>query len=332
MPKCHSTIRLMAFALAVSLLSTAQASQPYDGTEIVFDAACSIPCRDVTPKSMQGNQKVIEVVFELSPSLKKGDLSKGTVQYTITHDSPAKGISVADFLPKADLYSDVSDPVIVLVPQEATVAAKNGAAVRYNVLSKADAKSAEGQEAKAAYEKLPPKKALKSSKPLDSKLGVVFEMNGSDPATLKGRHVVSCLFVVPKTWRADCITLRCDASKYQAAIPLIAGMSIGNIATCGRAEFGVGLYLEGDQTAEQAAKEFVDAQQKFLDWVPKSGYAATETPFLGQTREVPLQQRTVEVLNVPKRDPKLWSKFDSETQGRMNKMNDARKKLELLSQ
>lgn len=78
------------------------------------------------------------------------------------------------------------------------------------------------------------------------------------------------MFSVSRNWRAGAVTVKCKADARQH------GILWDKTLSCGRAEFGVGLYLEKDALAEQAAKAFADAQQAFLDEI-----AATQNATLG---------------------------------------------------
>ena len=148
------------------------------------------------------------------------------------------------------------------------------------------------------------------------------------------------MFSVSRNWRAGVVTVKCKADGRQR------GILWDKTLSCGRAEFGVGLYLEKDALAEQAAKAFADAQQAFLDEI-----AATQNntasgseiwdAFRPKSTETLAQQLTQpeksSLANAAFAETLLTNPGQKATlpAGMLNKLNnmrEAREKLEALSQ
>ena len=104
--------------------------------------------------------------------------------------------------------------------------------------------------------KMPAKKPLIISGTFSQRQGVFFKFKQSNQVSLEGIKSITCSFIVPRDWRGDYLLVSCRADG-QGSRYFIKG-----IYPCGESRFVVGLYLEGDLEAKQAAIGLADRQTR----------------------------------------------------------------------
>lgn len=102
---------------------------------------------------------------------------------------------------------------------------------------------------------LAPKAVLSTSGTKDRRRSVVYKLHPSPQTTLEGERVFSIIFKVPAQWSADWVLVTCEASC----------VNRGDKAQAGLRSFAVGLYLEDNQEARQAAERLSVEQQRLSD-------------------------------------------------------------------
>lgn len=102
--------------------------------------------------------------------------------------------------------------------------------------------------------KMPAKKPLIISGTFSQRQGVFFKFKQSNQVSLEGIKSITCSFIVPRDWRGDYLLLSCRADGQRSRY------FIKGIYPCGESRFVVGLYLEGDLEAKQAALGLADRQ------------------------------------------------------------------------
>lgn len=225
---------------------------------VEFSADYVVACRDVTPKEFtqeNKNKKLIEVVLRVSVNLKNGkEADLDDVIFALFDKKETKKLYVSDYIPKTELKSDITDPIVV-------VEWAGSGSVRYMLTDANGFAKGVYQASKVEYKKLPPLKLLLASGITERGYGVFYKLKPSDQATLEGDRTFSCIFAVPRTWRGDCLHVRCEANGFNRGIIRTFDKKVQS----GLAGFVVALHMEGDDEAEKLAKQVVDQQQKYFD-------------------------------------------------------------------
>jgi len=226
-----------------------------------FDVADRVSCREVTPPEFaisHPGDKLIEVVFEISALVQSG-LERDVVHFLYTIESPEQRLRVADYLPRTELGTSIVGPLVVEKKEGDTVtlgASANGKYEGY-VSGNITAARSNASEERVRYEKLPPKSLLAASGTIRRGHGVYFKLKPSEQSSLEGSRQFVLTLQVPRTWRADVMTVRCQAIVRQSG-PLAA---LDPVVISGGREFLVGASMAGDSEAAAAVAEYLEARQ-----------------------------------------------------------------------
>lgn len=232
---------------------------------VEFDASYAVGCRDVTPPEfarVHSDLKVIEAKLPISLLVREGE-EKDITELMYVIKSPARRLRVADFLPKTRLGSNVADAIEVVETSENATSLDGSLSVQFRPLDAVQAMPSAGasknhrRTLKRSYKKLPPKQLLLASGTTNHGHGVFFKLKPSSQASLEGQKEFVCLFVVPKGWTGDWISLECSATGWDRTF------WTGGARSCGRRSFAVGLCLEGDQEARDAAKRVGETYEAY---------------------------------------------------------------------
>jgi hypothetical protein len=222
---------------------------------VVFDVPLVTECRDVTPHGFREayQREVIEVVFKVSPQLLAGeeeDLKR--LHYEI---STEEQMPVVHYLPNAEVTTDVVN---------GTIAIRNSShhgevSFRYLVLPTTGDGNLTGdlESSHAQFGLLAPKQLLIASGTIERGYGVYYELRSSSQDTLQKQREFACLFDVPVTWRADAVTIRCQAKGVKRGL---GGLLDSDVA-CGSGLLCVGLYKRDDREAREYANTLARKQQ-----------------------------------------------------------------------
>jgi hypothetical protein len=101
-------------------------------------------------------------------------------------------------------------------------------------------------------ELLPPLETVAASGTLLRGSAVFFKLKSSPRNLLEGAREYALVLRVPAQWRADYVHVRCQAEGIERAFV----SSLNQQVNCGRRDFLVALYLEGDLAARDTAEEF----------------------------------------------------------------------------
>ncbi|MGA7702769.1 MAG: hypothetical protein WCB27_24500, partial [Thermoguttaceae bacterium] len=224
---------------------------------VVFDLPLTVECRDVTPQRYEASyrRKIFEAVVRISPQLLAGeekDLKK--LHYEI---STAQQMPVVSFVPSSQVTSDVADGTIAIQTDD-----HHGQLLVHYLVTPAagDGKlTADLNSSHAQYTLLAPKQILVASGTIERGCGVYYDLKPSTQDTLQKQREFACLFDVPATWRANCITVRCKA------LGVKRGLLGSSDVSCGGGMLSVGLYKQNDAEAMAAAYELGRKQQQFLN-------------------------------------------------------------------
>lgn len=244
------------FAAMVVLAGTASRAEV---PVVVFDVPLTTECRDVTPQGFREAYKreIIEAVFKVSPQLLTGeeeDLKR--LHYEI---STERQMPVVHYLPNAEVATDVVD---------GTIGIQNSShhgeiSFRYLILpAKGDGYlKGDLESSHAQFGLLAPKQLLLAAGTIERGCGVYFELRRSSQDTLQKQREFACLFDVPVSWRADAVTIRCNAKGTKRGL---GGLMDSDVA-CGSGLLCVGLYKQDDGEAREYAQAFAKKQQAYLN-------------------------------------------------------------------
>jgi hypothetical protein len=245
------------WAVVAAVALTGAASQA-EVPVVVFDVPLTAECRDATPPGFREAYKrdVIEAVFKVSPQLLAGserDLKR--LHYEI---STEQQMPVVGYLPNAEVTTDVVN---------GTIAIQNSShhgeiSFRYLILpAKGDGYlNGDLQSSHAEFGLLAPKQLLIAAGTIERGCGVYFELRQSSQDTLQKQREFACLFEVPASWRADAVTIRCNAKGTKRGLGGLTASDVG----CGSSLLCVGLYRRNDGEARDYADALAKKQHAYL--------------------------------------------------------------------
>lgn len=244
-----------AFVTTVVLAGTAtKAEVPV----VVFDVPLITECRDVTPRGFREAYKreIIEAVFKISPQLLAGEEQDWKqLHYEI---STEQQMPVVSFLPSAQVATDVVNGTIAIQNSS-----RHGEiSFRYLILPNTGDGNLKGdlESSHAQFGLLAPKQLLIAAGTIERGCGVYFELRQSSQDTLQKQREFACLFDVPSAWRADFVTIRCNAKAVKRGL---GGLLDSDVA-CGSGLLCVGLYRRDDGEAREYASVLAKKQQEYF--------------------------------------------------------------------
>jgi hypothetical protein len=203
------------------------------------------------------SDNVVEVVFELSTRIVAGN-EADIKHITVEIRSPDRQLLLVGFLPATTLLSESSDGVIEVEEHRAS----GQIAIEYGVPSaKIQASAKNAGDSKIVEKRLAPKSLLVSSATIDRSHGVVFRLHPSNQDSLQKTRQFVCQFAVPQGFRGDYVQLTCTA----VATNRGAVRSLDSEVTAGLARYTVGIYLDGDAAARQAADRLGERQEELAN-------------------------------------------------------------------
>jgi len=242
--------------------ATARAEPPIVG----FDVSYSVECREATPiefAEANPQSKIVEARFQVSSLLRRGT-EKDIKELMYVIWSPEKRLRVLDFEPQTQVGSEVTDSIEVVETEEDMTSLNGSATVRIDPLAgihvapSAGASKMKKQHLEQRYSKLPPKHLLLASGTTHREHGVFFKLKPSSQTSLEGQREFVCLFVVPKGWRGDYAYVDCTATPRNRT-PWTKPEQYGSRRVL------VGLYLQGDAEAREAAERLAYAYEAYLN-------------------------------------------------------------------
>ena len=259
--------------LAASLLAVLALTCPAEGADaplVAFDVPFTLACRDVTPMARRETyqRKIIEAVVKISPQLLSGEEgSLKRLHYEISSDGQ---MPVLGYLPSAAVATDVVDGHIAIQASEH----HGNFSFRYLILPGTGDGEVKGdlESSRAQYTQLAPKQLLMAAGTIQRGYGVYFDLRPSKQDTLQKQREFACLFEVPKTWRADYLTVQCRARTTKRGL---AGLGESEV-DCGAGMLCVGLYVMDDEQARAYAEEFARKQQRYFDRLAQEAQAKPE--------------------------------------------------------
>lgn len=239
------------------LIGSPAVAQP---PQVHFDLQPVIACRDVTSPELQESRpdlRLVEVRFDVSALLLQGS-EDDLLQFFYRWEVPLPSAAVADYWPRTKLTSD-----------QATNETREQRAERTNHVGaaltspldwpgKVTASGDVGQKSmeSSRYELVPQMTAVTASGTVQRGRGVYYKIRPCRSSTLEGARRFRVVLRVPADWRGGDAYLECTATGIDRGLV----RSLDEQITCGQRRFVMGLYLEGDAQARQAAQDFVAAE------------------------------------------------------------------------
>lgn len=252
----------LSLLLGMSVLWSGTVLEAADAVQVQFDCGPAIVCRDVTPTDFalsNPNEKIIEATLQISTRVSQG-LAADLRELIYEIESPHA--RVFDFTPRTRLDSEFVEPIQIVKTSgknrtiggtvNGTLAAPIPLPV--NAHPVASLGTHEQNSIREEMRKMPAKTPVIISGTFAQQRGVFFKFKQSSQRSLEGVQQLSCQFVVPRSWRGDYVLFSCQA-KGERTRYLIRG-----VHPCGEARFVVGLYLEGNSDAKQAAHKLAATQ------------------------------------------------------------------------
>tara|TARA_Y100001933_G_scaffold250893_1_gene287759 strand:- start:834 stop:1751 length:918 start_codon:yes stop_codon:yes gene_type:complete len=251
LPQSHKISVSLAALLLPLLAGAAAAEDP----EVQFDCDPVVVCRDITPVDFSlsnPDEKIIEATVRVSTRMTAGATSDLTeLIYEI--QSPLGRIH--NFSPRTELSSEYVEPIQIVktVDKNNTIGGSVNGTMSAPLPLPASAHPVaslgrnEHDSIREEMRRMPAKKPLIVSGTFGQRQGVFFKFKQSNQVSLEGVQAITCSFIVPRKWRGDYLLLSCRADGERTRY------FIKGIYPCGESRFVVGLFLEGDREAKQAA-------------------------------------------------------------------------------
>ena len=254
--RATTCIGLVAAALTTSL---SVAAPP----QVHFDVRHMVSCRDVTPESfaaLNPRTRLVEARFQVSTLIERGS-SHDLLQFLYRMHSPHHSFEVVDYEPKTTLATQIAGKVGIEKKDEKTKSLGIDVSGRFDHFAKArgtgGANIGRKSNSNIRYELLPPLELLAASGTIQRGNGVYFKLKPSKRTSLEGSKDFVVVLRVPAQWRADIVHVQCQAfADYRTLSRPLDGKSV-----CGRGNFVVALYQDGDTAAKAAAQRLVRAEQ-----------------------------------------------------------------------
>ncbi len=254
---------LLVLVLGAAASCPAARSQAAEPIAVEFDVTYLIACPDITPGDFaQANQheRLVEAAFNISSLIKRGRESD-LEEFFYRIESPEKSLRIVDHLPRTQVTSSIIGHVAVEKKNEKSSSLGLGVSGVYEgVKGNASGQISRKSGVVLRYDMLPPTELLTASGTMNRERGVYFKLKPSSLTSLEGAKQFVCVFRVPKHWRGDCVRIHCQAT--QRKRPLFSPLR--SPAVCGRSDFLVGLYAEGDEAARQTVVEVIRAEDRLL--------------------------------------------------------------------
>ena len=231
-----------------------------------FDAPAMIAVRPIASdrpsESESSLEKIIELLLPVTTELEmrdRGNVSSFRFDVVWNHQS----YPLADYAPKTQTVSDI-DGLIEVEKREDQAKGMGGSLSSHfpeivNGSMKVDLSSRTGSTIK--YRERPQQDILVASGTTNRGCGVFFRFHPTKQTTLEGGRDLVIAFRVPKTWSGGVIKLKCSVKGERR---IIGSWSDSFQESC---IFVIPIYLEGDDQARGAARDFVDSETNLrINW------------------------------------------------------------------
>ena len=252
---------------AMSLLLAFQIGLAAANDSVVrFDAPAMIAVRPISPERLsareESSEKVIELLIPVTSEIgmqDRGEIS--SFRYDIVWNQ--QSYPLVDYAPKTQTVSEIEGLIDVEKNEDQAKGIGGSLNGRFpdmvNGSIKADLSSRTGSTIK--YQERPQHDVLVASGTVNRGCGVFFRFHPSKQTTLEGGRDLVIAFRVPRTWSGGVIKLKCSVTGKRR---IIGSWSDSFEESC---MFVIPIYLEGDDRARKAARDFVDSETRLrINW------------------------------------------------------------------
>lgn len=252
---------------AMSLLLAFQVSFAAANDSVVrFDAPAMIAVRPVASERSHEagspSEKIIELLVPVTSEIgmrDRGNIS--SFRFDIVWNQ--QSYPLVSYSPKTQTVSDIEGLIDVEKNEDQAKGIGGTLNGRFPEMVsgsiKADLSSRTGSTIK--YHERPQQDVLVASGTINRGCGVFFRFHPSKQTTLEGGRDLVIAFRVPKTWSGGVIKLKCSVTGKRR---IIGSWSDSFEESC---MFVMPIYLEGDDQARAAARDFVDSETKLrINW------------------------------------------------------------------
>lgn len=255
----RSAPRGRGLLLAAMLLLSLGAAPPAraGGPEVRFDAAPVVEAVDVTDARFAAAspyERLIAARVRVSTRLVAGrEAELDSIEIVVRPEGgPWR---VVDFAPRTQLAGDVAGPIETI--EQLSDQTRLRVDLEARLISPqpwglvdgqpaVDFEWGEGRQAQRTFQSLPPRWPVVASGTTDFGRGVFYRLSPSPQETLQGEREFTVVLAVPLDWRSGWLTVTAAA---QSEERLLVGR---RTVRSKPEEFRVGMYLEGDLTAQAA--------------------------------------------------------------------------------
>jgi len=259
----RSVCGVFRFALCIFMApSIIQAEET--GTRL--DVETLVAANDVTtPESLAADPwgRLLEARFRVS-LLNSPASGREIVEFVTRLESPSRTAQVVDYLPRTTMSSDVAGSMQAQRRDHSSrwldfqlqgfapwLAA---GPARGSIRGAADAASL----TETRWEQLPPQEWRVASGVSNGGFGAYFKLRGDARSTLEGGHEFTLMLRVPRVWRGDWLSARCEAFAREPS--LMPGGESRRLAASRR--FLVVVYSAQDPGAREAAEGVLRTEQR----------------------------------------------------------------------
>ena len=252
---------------AMSLLLAFQVGFAAANDSVVrFDAPAMIAVRPVAPERSHeagaSSEKIIELLVPVTSEIgmkDRGNIS--SFRFDIVWNQ--QSYPLVSYSPKTQTVSDIEGLIDVEKNEDQAKGIGGTLNGRFPEMVsgsiKADLSSRTGSTIK--YHERPRQEVLVASGTINRGCGVFFRFHTSKQTTLEGGRDLVIAFRVPNTWSGGVIKLKCSVTGKRR---IIGSWSDSFEESC---MFVIPIYLEGDDQARAAARDFVDSETKLrINW------------------------------------------------------------------
>lgn len=252
---------------AMSLLLAFQVGFAAANDSVVrFDAPAMIAVRPVAPERSHeagaSSEKIIELLVPVTSEIgmkDRGNIS--SFRFDIVWNQ--QSYPLVSYSPKTQTVSDIEGLIDVEKNEDQAKGIGGTLNGRFPEMVsgsiKADLSSRTGSTIK--YHEQPRQEVLVASGTINRGCGVFFRFHPSKQTTLEGGRDLVIAFRVPNTWSGGVIKLKCSVTGKRR---IIGSWSDSFEESC---MFVIPIYLEGDDQARAAARDFVDSETKLrINW------------------------------------------------------------------
>ncbi|HEY1065016.1 MAG TPA: hypothetical protein VGE52_02865 [Pirellulales bacterium] len=238
---------------------------------VAFDASYTVACRDVTPPEFgmeRPLQKLVEARFRVTTRLMSGDLNDlQELQFEVAGEGGR--LRVVDVFPHTTLVSEFVEPICNTrtVENSRTLGGAIKASIPVPIGPIAVSAGPEISGSKTHKEsnsettkRRPAQTAVIVSGTVDNEHGAFFRFRPGPDLLLEGVKEFAVIWMAPREWVADCISLRCTA-RGKVSKPFWNS----DVQTVGGARAEIALHLGGSREGLRAAERFAAAERTWFD-------------------------------------------------------------------